>query len=63
MVALRQTTIRDYLLLLLLTGFRRTECATLRWNENIDFESRLITIGPETTKNGREHRLPMSDFV
>ena len=60
---LRQITIRDYLLLLLLTGFRRTECATLRWNENIDFENRIITIGAEITKNGREHRVPMSDFV
>src|SRR5262249_13384863 len=60
---LRQTTIRDYLLLLLLTGFRRTESATLRWNENIDFENRIITIRSEITKNGREHRVPMSDFV
>jgi integrase len=60
---LRQKYIRDYLLLLLLTDFRRTECATLRWNENIDLENRIITIGAEITKNGREHRVPMSDFV
>ena len=60
---LRQTTIRDYLLLLLLTGLRRMECATLRWKENIDFENRIITVGSDVTKNGMEHKLPMSDLI
>ena len=56
-------TVRDYLLLLLMTGFRRTECAMLRWQENIDFENRLITVRAEATKNGYEHQIPMTDFI
>jgi integrase len=39
------------------------ECATLRWKENIDFENRIITVGSDVTKNGMEHKLPMSDLI
>ncbi len=61
-VSLRHPTIRDYLLLLLFTGLRRNEAATLRWAD-IDFESRVLTIRAEIAKNGKEHRLPLSDFL
>lgn len=60
--ALRFPTIRDYLLLLILTGLRKTEGATLRW-EDIDFQAKVLTIRAEIAKNGTEHRLPLSDFL
>jgi integrase len=60
--SLRNTTVRDYLLLLFLTGLRRNEAATLRWDD-IDLESRVLTIRQELSKNHKEHRLPLSDFL
>jgi integrase len=60
--SLRQDTVRDYLLVLLLTGLRRNEAATLQWT-NIDLNSRVLSIRPEVAKNYREHRLPLSDFL
>jgi integrase len=53
---------RDYVLLLLFTGLRRTEAATLTWAA-VDFTSRLIRISGSQTKSGRRLDLPMSDFV
>ena len=41
--SLRQTNVRDYLLLLLFTGLRRNEAATLRWDD-IDLETRVLTV-------------------
>lgn len=51
---------RDYLLLLLFTGLRRQEAATLKWNQ-IDLKSKTLTI--EDTKNHQTHTLPLSDFL
>jgi integrase len=59
---LRHPTVRDYLLLLLFTGLRRNEAATLRWSD-IDLESKVLTVRAEIAKNGKEHRLPLSDFL
>jgi integrase len=59
---LRQQKVKDYLMLLLLTGLRRNEGATLRW-EDIDFESKVLTVRAELAKNGSEHRLPLSDYL
>lgn len=61
-ISLRHQTIKDYLLLLILTGLRRNEGATLRW-EDIDFQSKVLTIRAEKSKNGIEHRLPLSDYL
>lgn len=61
-MSLRHPIVRDYLMLLLLTGLRRTEGATLRW-EDIDLESKVLTVRAEVAKNGNEHRLPLSDFL
>jgi integrase len=61
-VSLKHQTVKDYLLLLLFTGLRRNEAATLRW-EDIDFESKVLTVRSEIAKNGKEHRLPLSDFL
>ena len=52
--------VSDYLLLLLFTGLRRNEAATLRFDD-IDFVDRTLTI-PDT-KNGEPLTLPLSDFL
>jgi integrase len=46
--------------LLLLTGARRDEIASLTWSE-IDLDAATITLPPERTKNRREHIIPLSD--
>jgi len=53
-------TIRDYLLLLLLTGARRTETASMRW-EDVDLAGRKFVL--LKTKNGKPLYLPMSDVI
>lgn len=57
---LNNQTTRDYLHLVLLTGLRRTEAATLTW-EQVDFKEKTLTI--TETKNSRIHRLPFSDAI
>ena len=53
-------SIRDFLLLLLFTGLRRSEAAKLKW-DNVDFEAKTLTI--HDTKNHEQHVLPLSDFL
>ncbi|CZG79821.1 integrase arm-type DNA-binding domain-containing protein [Legionella pneumophila] len=53
-------TLRDYLLLILLTGLRREEAATLKW-ENVDLAAKTFTV--VKTKNNESHTLPLSDFL
>jgi integrase len=57
---LENPTIRDYLLLLLFTGARRTESASLKW-EDVDMENKTFVL--TTTKNGKPLHLPMSDYI
>jgi integrase len=59
-MALENTTVRDYLMLVLLTGLRRTEAISLRW-QDIDLKWRALTV--EDTKNRRAHTLPLSDYL
>lgn len=54
------TTHRDFLLLMLFTGLRRSEASALTWS-NIDFVDRTLSI--YKTKNGDPLNLPLSDFV
>jgi integrase len=61
-VELPNSVQRDYLLLLLFTGLRRTEAATLTWAD-IDFAGRLIRLPAARTKAGRKLDLPMTDIV
>ena len=61
-ISLRQTVLRDYLLLMLLTGFRRYEAASLRWSD-VDFATKLIRIRSEVAKNKKEYSLPISSFL
>lgn len=46
--------------LLMLTGARRDEIASLCWSE-IDFDAATITLPPTRTKNRREHVIPLSE--
>src|SRR5262249_27868746 len=49
-------------MLLLLTGQRRSEICGLRW-DYIDAHARLITLPGAVTKNSREHRLPLGTLA
>lgn len=60
--SLKSHKVRDYLLLILFTGLRRNEAATLKWTD-IDFDTRVLTIRSEIAKNHNEHRLPLTDFL
>lgn len=55
----RETT-RDYLLLLIFTGLRREEAASLKWSD-IDFQAKTLTA--RDTKNHLDHTLPLSDYL
>lgn len=52
--------VRDYLLLVMLTGLRREEAARLEW-KHVDLTGRTLTV-PDT-KNHEDHTLPLSDFL
>ncbi len=51
---------KDYFLLILFTGLRRMEAASLCWND-VDFKAKTFTV--QDTKNREIHTLPMSDFL
>jgi integrase len=53
-------TARDYYLLLLLTGMRKNEAASLRWSD-IQFSAKTLTA--KDTKNGSDHTLPLTHYV
>ncbi len=57
---LSQPTFRDYFQLLLLTGLRKQEAATLQWQQ-IDFQEKTLLI--TNTKNAQPHLLPLSNFL
>ncbi len=54
---------RDYLKLVLLTGLRRREAASLTWDQ-IDLQrKRTLTLSAEQSKNGEMLVLPLSDYL
>jgi integrase len=53
---------RDYLLLLLFTGLRSKEAASLTW-QDVDFTAKVIRFPALRTKAKRKLDLPMSDVV
>jgi len=57
---LTNTTLRDYLLLILFTGLRRQEAAKLQW-EQIDLKAKTLTV--IDTKNREPHTLPLSNYL
>lgn len=58
--SLENTTTRDLLLLLLLTGMRSGEAKQLRWKD-VDLDGGVINL--QHTKNGLDHRIPLSDYA
>ncbi len=52
--------VRDYLLLIVLTGLRREEAASLQW-ANVDLPGHTLTV--LDTKNHEDHTLPLSDVL
>lgn len=59
-VSQEEEHVRDFLLIALFTGMRRSEIARLRW-EYIDLDGRTLTV--PTTKNGDPLELPLSEFL
>lgn len=53
---------KDFLKLVIWTGLRKTEAASLKWS-SIDFANRVIRLPASVTKSGRKLDLPMSTFV
>jgi integrase len=53
---------RDFTLLMLFTGMRRSEAASLQWAD-IDLTERVLRVPATRTKNKRALALPMSDVV
>lgn len=53
-------TTRDWLMLLLFTGLRRMEAATLTW-DRVDFVGKTLTVSE--TKNGEVHTLPLPQHL
>jgi integrase len=60
--ALPHSVQSDYLLMLMFTGMRRAECASLRWDD-IDLIKRVFRVQADKTKTDQELELPMSDIV
>lgn len=60
MQQLQSEILRDYLLLIILTGLRRQEAATLRWDQ-VDLNAKTLTV--LDTKNHESHTLPLSGYL
>ena len=58
--ALPSETLRDYLLLVILTGLRKNEAAKLKWAD-VDLNGKTLTV--RDTQNHSDHTLPLSDFL
>lgn len=56
----RNQDIADYLMLLLLTGLRRSEGYSLYWKD-VDLMGKTLTA--RDTKNGKDHTMPLSDLL
>ena len=59
-ISQNRETIRDYLLLVLFTGLRREEAASMTW-DNVDLQAKTLKV--TDTKNHLDHTLPLSNFL
>jgi integrase len=55
-------TYSAFIRVLILTGQRRSEVAGMTWRE-IDLDAKLWTLPAARAKNGREHKIPLSDLA
>lgn len=60
---LDNATVRDYILLCLFTGLRRSEAAKLTWDNVRLGKKPVLTIAPEDTKTNKVHHLPLPAFI
>jgi integrase len=60
--ALPESDYGNIVKLLALTGCRRDEIGSLRWSE-IDFDKRVISLPRDRTKNGKDHKVPLSPLA
>jgi integrase len=60
--ALDNPVAADFLSLLLFTGLRRSEAASLEWAD-IDLQGRILRLPAARTKAGRKLDLPLTDYV
>jgi integrase len=60
--ALPNAIAADYLTMLLFTGLRREEAASLEWAD-IDLQARILRLPAARTKAGRKLDLPLTDYV
>lgn len=58
--SLKNETLRDYLLLILFSGLRRQEAATLKWSQ-VDLVSKTLIV--IDTKNHEPHTVALSDYL
>ena len=61
-MALPDELLRDYVRLLLFTGMRKSEAASLRW-QDVDFTAKVVRIPGTRTKNKVKLDLPMTDVL
>jgi integrase len=59
---LPNTVHADLIRLILFTGLRQNEAASLRW-DSVDFSERVIRLPASAVKGKRDFHLPMSDYV
>ncbi|MES2662972.1 MAG: integrase family protein [Pseudomonadota bacterium] len=59
-IAPNREAVRDFLLLVLFTGLRRSEAANLIWSR-VDFKDRTLIV--TDTKNHIDHTLPLTTFL
>lgn len=59
-ISQNRETIRDYLLLVLFTGLRKEEAASMTW-KNVDLSAKTLKV--TDTKNHLDHTLPLSDYL
>ena len=61
-MGLENAVARDYLRVLLFSGLRRRECASLTW-QSVDFTTGTLRIAARSTKANRALNLPLTDVL
>ncbi len=54
---------RDFIMVAILTGLRKSEVCTLTWSQGVDLARRTITVTSKHAKNKQRHMLAMSDHL